>query len=260
MSDQPRQSVIVDIHEYYRVGGIDWPRAADNFDAIGIRCCVGMEHDDLFFYHVEKAVLHDMIYFTYAVPQAFYPPDEQVDFYLETDGVADHAVVGDIEESDGDMVSEYQARKFFERLIARQTNPWYYSNYYYTSKLGFPQWIQPLVKWWAEYPYDILTKYRKWERYLIKNPWKIPKWAVKAGYTPEFHQLTDYGDARHYLANAATDDPKWRQGIKSCDLTVSLIDDDESMSLLIPGQAMPSLEQRVEALEQQVAVLEGFHN
>lgn len=256
-----RQAVVVDIHEYYRTGGIDWPRAADNFDALILRAAVGFRLDELYFEHMEKAELHFERVATYAVPDPQYPPDELADFYYEIEGVSAHPIIGDIEPTGGAMVTEYQARKFFERLSSRggPFAPWYYSNYNYTEALGFPQWVAPMVKFWAEYPYDIYTKYRKVDRYLSKNPWKIPKWAVRSGYTPELHQFSNYGDAQFYLANAKTEDPKWQSGIKSCDLSVSLIDTDEFFALFEPAETVLSLEQRVRLLEGQIKVLSGFH-
>jgi len=55
--------------------------------------------------------------------------------------------------------------------------------------------------------------------------------------------MTDYGDAQYYLANAVTGDPKWRQGIKSADLSVGLVSLDELLALWAPlGQVPPPTE------------------
>lgn len=250
-----RQARVVDIHEYYRTGGIDWPRCAENFDAVIIRAAKGLEIDDLFFEHVEMAVLHDMLYITYQVPDARKPFDENVDFYLEIEGVSGAPVCGDVEPFRGNLGSEYFYRKYFERLRFRYPifDPWYYGNYNYSGKIGHPNWIKDMFLWWAEYPFDILTKYREIDRYLSKNPWKIPKWAVKGGYTPQLHQFTDYGNARGSLANEKTKDPKWKDGIKSADFSVSLIDAEEFLNKFgDDGDPKPDLEERVDDLEKRV--------
>jgi hypothetical protein len=259
-----RQAVVVDIHRYYRTGGIDWPRCASNFDAVGIRAARGMEMDELFYEHVDGALSVDLPYFTYTVPDPLYPADELADFYIGLDGVANHAVAGDVEPTLGRFGDQNFYRSFFMHLASKsgEFDPMYYSNYNSTKKLGFPQWVLPMRKWWAEYPYEfpiIRRQYRRLDSYLDKNPYKIPKWASRVGYTPFIHQFTDYGDAQYYLANATTGDPKFSQGIKSCDLNVSLVPVEEFMAYITGGDYQPTLAERVQLLEEQVLVLSAFH-
>lgn len=257
-----RQAIVTDIYEEFRTGGIDWARMADLFDAVGIRAVIGLEMDDLFPEHVNKALAHNIKYFTYGVPQKRFPPDEQADFYLETDGVDGHPMAGDIEISNGELILEYQARRWFEWITGKRNgdSPWYYSNYYYTKLLGFPAWVRPLKKWWAEYPYEWITKYRRFENYLSKNAWKIPKWAASLQYTPILHQFTDYGEGPYYYTNLKTDDPRWRDGKKSVDLNVSLIDADQFLALFSASVSPPlSIEERVSKNEDEIKILKGFH-
>lgn len=257
-----RQARIIDIHEYYRTGGINWNDASENLDALGIRANIGMRMDKLYLEHSEQAEKFDIDWFTWSVLDPAFPPDEQADYYTELPGVKSHRKCGDIEPVGGVMPSEYQARKFFERVDLRGGElTWFYSNHNYTQKLGFPAWINGRVIWWAEYPYEYpFIQYKYFDSYLEKNPWKIPKWAVRDGITPTFHQFTNVGDARYYLANDQTQDPQWPVGIKGADLTVSLIDVQEVKNLLDPGSGTPSLEQRVTRLENDVEILKGFHN
>lgn len=254
-----RQAWGVDIHEYYRTGGINWDQAAEIFDFIGIRACVGEDLDELYLEHIEEAEKRFSRIFTY---QAFDPrisPLRNISFYLSIPKVKDHPRCGDVEPVGGQMVSESQARSCFDLLDESGDQGWYYSNYNYTSKLGFPLWIKNRVKFWAEYPIDILTFYNKIERYLEKNPWKVPKWAARIGYIPEIHQFTKKGDARYYLANEKTDDPDFPNGIKSADLIVSLIGLDELDLLFNVVDRPATVEERLTAAEADIKLLKGFH-
>jgi len=260
-----RQARITFIHESYRTGGIDWPRAAESLDAIGIRACVGFDVDDLYYEHIDKAAEHELDFFTVCLPSASINPIEQADFYFELPEVASRPQCLDIEPQwrGGPMVSEYQARKNFERLAERnqfERSAWYYSNYASTQRLGFPQWIKDLFVYWAEYPYDIFPLfYSKFERYLERNPWKIPKWAGRAGITPGIHQLSEKGDGRYYFTNEYTGDPNFPRGMKNCTLGLSLVDVQELKSQWGGGEGPPPIEQRVDWLEQRVGILSGFH-
>ena len=222
-----KQIWFTDIHEWYRIGGIDWGRIAELYDAIGIRAVVGDHVDELLEYHVENALRINKRFVTYCIPSENIPTDEQVDLYLEAPGVDLGLIAGDVEPEfkGGKMGPEWVYRKFFERLDVKRTDKaWYYSNYAYTKAIGFPAWVYERVVWWAEYPYEyLLTKYRQFESYLARNPWKIPKWAVASGITPTVHQFTDYGNAQYYHAKAVTEDPIFKVGIKSADLSVGLV-------------------------------------
>jgi len=255
-----RQAFVIDIHLFYRTKGIDWGWVSENLDAIGIRGSQGMRMDELLPEHVELANSHNVEYFTYSQLTHAAPYDEAVDFYLELEGVAGHPVALGVEPADQGMVTEYYARKAFERADQRSGfEAWYYSNYNSSKKIGFPQWSKNRFVWWAEYPYDIFTKYRSHERYMLKNPWKIPKWAVRAGYNPSLHQYSDYGDAQATLANAQTGDPYYRQGIKSADFNASLIDVAEFKKLFKPVVPGLTIGERVSRLEDRVDCLEKFH-
>jgi len=255
-----RQAIIADIHEWYRADGVNWNWASENLDAIGIRACQGMNMDELFPEHVERADSHGLNYFTYAVLTHLAPPDEAVDYYLELDGVSGHPVCGDVEPADGGMITEYHGRRFFQLCdLKSNSETWYYSNYNSSKKIGFPKWSKDRFCFWAEYPYDIVTKYRSIDRYLQKNPWKIPKWAARTGYTPDIHQFTDYGKAQGTIANQYTSHPVYKHGIKGADFSVSLMDADELKLLFNHHIEKPSVLQRIELLESQVSVLGRFH-
>lgn len=238
MIPQPRA---VDIHEWYRTGGTDWPRLHANFDVVGIRAGQGVDVDALLVEHIDKAKYYDIPYFTYWIPEQFDDPIYQADKYLDQYGVLDGLACMDIEPAGGGMVIEYQARKFIERVDAKhRAQCWYYSNYPYTNDIGNPGWIKTRPVFWAEYRYQFLfTKYRKFEPFLEKYPWWPTRWATALGIDVTLHQFTDYGDAQYYLANAKTDDEYYRDGIKSADLSVGLVDLKELLALWNPVNTIP---------------------
>ena len=93
---------------------------------------------------------------------------------------------------------------------------------------------------WAEYRYQFFPyKYRKFEPFLNKYTWWPPRWATSFGIDVTVHQFTDYGDAQYHLANAITEDPDYRNGIKSADLSVGLVDLYELLALWKPLKPSP---------------------
>jgi len=261
MSSQLRA---VDIHEYYRTGGIDWQRADQNFDIAGIRACVGTRMDKLLPEHINYCKLMGIPYITYQVPVHGKDPDEQTDFYLSLPGVSDGLIAEDIEPYEGIMVTAAEAKAVFDALDRKRSDmAWYYSNYYYTNKIGNPAWIKYRQVWWAEYRYESgTTKFRKFEPFLAVYPWWQPRWAQVLGIDVTLHQLTDYGDAQFYLARAYTDDPDWPNGIKSADLNVGLKSTEYILSLwdaLKPPTPPTDIEETLQDHEQRIKTLEGFH-
>lgn len=228
MTAQPRA---VDIHRYYRTGGINYIKFKANFDFVIIQACVGDRPNELLEEQVTGCKSVNLDYETYCVPDPAEDPVWQADFYLDLPGVSEAPKYGDIEPTGGQMVSEYQARKFLERIDQKSAGKaGYYSNYAYTKTLGNPQWIKERDVWWAEYRYApplYLYKFSMFEPFFEKYPWWIPKWAAVFSITPILHQLTDKGDAQHYGANPTTNDPQYGTGIKSMDLNAGLVDLDE---------------------------------
>jgi hypothetical protein len=89
---------------------------------------------------------------------------------------------------------------------------------------GNPPYIRERPVFWAEYPYQIFTYlFRRFDTFLAKYPWWIPRHAASLNITPTIHQFTKKGDAQYYIANPTTNDPKWKTGIKSADLSVGLV-------------------------------------
>ena len=204
-----RQARVIDIHEYWRTGGTDWARLKANFDVVGIRACVGEDVDELLVEHVDQAKAHGVPYYTYCVPLASLDPGYQAEFYLDQYGVGPAPKVWDVEPTGGMMVNAVQARELFELV----PSAWLYSNEYYLKQLGVPAWLQDVdVVWLAQYYYQVYPfKYRKFEPFLDKYPWRQPSSAGRLGLTATLWQFTDYGDARFYCANDVTDDPDWRE-------------------------------------------------
>ncbi|MFN2233882.1 MAG: hypothetical protein ACK2U1_06600 [Anaerolineales bacterium] len=239
-----RQARIIDIHEYYRTGGIDWLRLKANFDAVGIRALVGSVVDELLEEHVDYAQRYEIPYFTYCVPSKKVNAEKQAALYLDQYGVKDAPKVWDIEPVGGELVDGETVSILFQCV----QDAWYYSNENYTNKIGNPKFLKDVeVIWLAQYYYQIYPlKYRKFKPFLDKYAWQQPKSAVRLGLNATLWQFTNYGDARYYCANERTNDPDWPAGIKSADLNVSLIDEPDLLALF--NDAPLTIEEKVERL------------
>lgn len=225
MNAQMIQPRIVDIHEYYRIGGINPAKMKANFDIVGIRAAVGEDIDNLLEEHVDLCVDWAMPYFTYQVPVAWLDPEYQAEVYLSLYGVMDGPACQDVEISGGKIITAYQGQKHIEWIDKHHPcKCWYYSNNYYTKMFGNPRYIKERPVFWAEYPYRVYPfLYSDFDSFLAKYPWWVPRWAADLGITPIINQFTKKGDAQTFIANPKTDDPEHRDGIKSADFGVGLV-------------------------------------
>lgn len=231
-----KQGQVVDINRFYPDGDIDWPRVKENFIAVGICAVYGSKVDSGLVRHVDKCVEYDLPYWTYGIPDRWKDSIWWADMYMDQYGVEGHPTTLDAEPTNGYMATPsqfYNARNRIERSNGMM--PWWYSNYYYTTKLDVPEWIleDDMIIWWAEYP----EPHRYFHTFLAKFPWWNPRWAEELGYRPVLHQFTSNGDAPYYLTNGAK---------LSADLNVTLVDADAFLALF-PGHS-PSTEQKVDIL------------
>lgn len=231
------QAKVLDLNRYWRTGGANWDFIQGYYDAVIFCANVGNKQDALLEEFGEEVTKRKIPYMTYSIPDHTELPSVAAEFYVSLPYVLDGIPIGDVEpmRKGGPLGTEYFYRKFFEHLDSFHTiEALYYSNYNNTNKLGNPQWIKQRRVWWAEYPYHWdgwrYIKYRDYS-FLDDKPWWLPKWASRLGITPILHQFTDYGDGQKLGANEKTNDPFYKDGIKSVDLNVSLIDVLEFMQL-----------------------------
>ena len=154
------------------------------------------------------------------------------DYYMDLYGVMSAPKWVDVEKAGGIMPSQYQVRSMIDRIRdVSPGKPGYYSNYPRTKDIGNPSWIKDYPVWWAQYPLYWTglgwSQFRTFEKFFEKKPWWTPTWAAKLGISPIIHQFTEKGDAQNNGANAYTNDPKWKVGIKSADFNAGLVSYDE---------------------------------
>ena len=247
------QARVVDIHRYYRTGGIDWGRVKANFDAVIICAAVGWMADRLLAEHIRHCKEIGMPFATYMIPDVRAGTmDEQAAFYLDLPGVQDGVMMQDIESPAPRLgvkcISSVDGRRFIrylEKHCARQ--PWNYVNPNYLGALRWPDWAKGYPMWLAQWPYRPNSEllYDRFEPFLEAYRGKLPGFLYsskgrKYAESCVLWQFTCKGDAQHYLANAHTQDAVYRGGLKEADLSVSLVEREEFLQLF--GQEVQTVE------------------
>jgi GH25 family lysozyme M1 (1,4-beta-N-acetylmuramidase) len=253
------QARVVDVHRYYRTGGIDWDKLKVNFDAVIISAGVGMNANPLLPEQVSGAVAHGVPYMTYHLPSPIFPMSTQVEFYLGLYGVKDSATCIDIEPpvSNGSIrcINAAEALAYIKAVEnATGKKPIVYSNPKNINEaIKRPTWLADYWLWIAQWPYDILTSlFRNYDRFLAKYANAYPPFVKGTVWQANtlLWQFTCKGDAQALCASATTADPVYKVGIKDADLNVSTLDKSIFLSMLNtpqPPSPPQSWEQRADA-------------
>ena len=235
------QARIIDVNRYYRTGGIDWHKLKGNCDAVVISAGVGMSGSVLLQEQVQGAVDHDLPYFTYHIPNPIYNIQGQVEFYLSLYGVRDAPTCLDIEPPNSiDRCVTAAEALAYSRAILKLTNdnPIIYSNPQYLNLIGKPAWLENFWLWIAAWPYRIgwplNLQYNDFDTFLARYACTFPSYVRNTPLQDNtiLWQFSCKGDAQRLAANKYTNDPKFKLGMKSCDLNVSTIEKEQFLKLL----------------------------
>jgi GH25 family lysozyme M1 (1,4-beta-N-acetylmuramidase) len=237
------QARVVDVHRYYRSGGIDWDKIKLNFDAVIISAGVGMSASPLLKEQVDGANDIGIPYMTYHIPSKNYNMIYQADYYLDQYGVRDAWTCIDIEPpvSDGSIrcINATESLAYIQQ-IKTQTgrDPLVYSNPKYINEaIHNPVWLKNYWLWIAQWLYQywwLLRLYRQFEPFLAKYANTFPPFVRNKYYQVKtiLWQFTCKGDAQTLCASAKTLDPVYKYGITEADLNVSTIERSAFLAML----------------------------
>ncbi len=245
------QAKVIDIHRYYRTGGVDWPKLKANADAVIISAGVGMSISPLLREQVDAAIQYDIPYMTYLIPSPSFPMKEQASNYLSAYGVKEAWTCADLEPPSSNVrcVDSIEAAHFVS-LLTQSTSraPLIYSNpSILDTILHLPTWIMGYKLWMAQWLYEfwlLRRQYTRFETFLAKNSNLFPYY-VRAQHPDLIRntvlwQFSCKGDAQSLCASAFTGDPVYRTGLKEADLNISTISRESFLALL--GALAPSPE------------------
>jgi len=261
------QAKIVDIHRYYRVGGIDWGKLKANFDAVIISTGVGLNINPLLKEQVDGAVANGVPYMTYILPDVMAGAlHGQMLNYLSLPGVMDGWTCLDIEAPRAGvrwMTASETLQCAWEIEEATTKKPLLYSRKTILDTWGTQSWMCN-YKWWiAQYPYEnwlLKRQYTGYDTFLVKYANAYPPAVVNAPYKSSvvLWQFSEKGTAQALCASAHTQDPHYPTGILECDLNISTVDKVDFLALLgaTTPLPIPTLEARVTDLERRVSNLE----
>lgn len=242
------QARVVDIHRYYRTGGVDWAKLKANFDAVIISAGVGLTPNPLLREQVDGAIANAVPYATYFIPSPTYSMTAQADNYLDLYGVREALTCVDIEPPGAKGVRCINAPESFTclRRIEDRTGrqPIVYSNpKYIIEALRRPPWLPDYGLWISQWVYRIwpICFYSNFTGFLGKYADKYPPFVRGTAYQLKtvLWQFTCKGDAQALCASARTNDPIYRYGMKDADLNVSTIDKTAFLSLLDAINPLP---------------------
>lgn len=240
---------IIDVHRYYRTGGIDWAKVIDSqVDAIIISAGVGMGGDSLLKEQVDGAVAHAIPYMTYHIPSPNFPMRVQAEHYWNLYGVKDAWMCGDLEPPGGGVrcVNQYEAYDYLRVLEDKASRrPLAYTNpKYIIEDLKFPDWLPDYWLWLAQWIYRIwpILFYSDFESFLAKYTGALPPWVKGKVYQYKtiLWQYSAKGNAQKLIASYRTNDPVFQFGIKDADLDVSIIDKADILCMMQQGQIDPT--------------------
>lgn len=228
-----KQARIVDVHRYYRTGGIDWGKLVAHCDAIIISAGVGMAANPLLKEQVDGAVAHDVPFMTYHIPSPNYNIVTQARYYLSLYGVMDAWTCGDLEPPDGRTrcVNDPEAFTYL-KILEDETGikPLVYSNPKYIKEaLKFPLWLKEYKLWLAQWLYQywwLSRQYTHFEPFLADHGDQLPPFVRGTAYEHQtvLWQFSSKGEAQEICASAETLDPVYNKGIKEADLDLSTIE------------------------------------
>lgn len=234
------QARLIDVHRYYRQGGIN-PALLSMLDGVIISAGVGLYENELLKEQVDLAVACGIPYATYHIPTPLLTMKEQVKHYLSLYGVRDGLTFIDIEPPSRKVRCVNAGESFsYCRYIRDETGdlPGVYSNPLYLDQIGKPAWLNDHWLWIAAWPYQfgwpLNWQYKDFDSFLARYANVYPSYV--RGTTLQDNtilwQFSCKGDAQRLIANADTQDPVFTKGIKECDLNVSLVDKIILMDLL----------------------------
>jgi GH25 family lysozyme M1 (1,4-beta-N-acetylmuramidase) len=234
------QARLVDIHRYYRTGGVDWQKLKANFDAVIISAGVGLAPNPLLREQVDGAIAHDLPYATYFIPSPNYSMYVQTDHYLGLYGVRNACTFVDIEPPSKGIrcINDIESLACLHRIEDKTgKRPLIYSNPQYINEaIHRPIWLPDYWLWIAQWVYEIwpIKLYWYFESFLKRNANTYPPYVRKTAYQPKtiLWQFTCKGNAQALCASARTNDPIYQYGVKDADLNVSTIDKAAFLSLL----------------------------
>ncbi len=228
-----KQARIVDVHRYYRTGGIDWGKLVANFDGIIISAGVGMAANPLLKEQVDGANDHDIPYMTYHIPSPNYGMAVQAKYYLSLYGVRDAWTCGDLEPPDGKTrcINDPEAHIYLRTLEDEtKIKPLVYTNPKIIREvLKYPSWLKEYKLWLAQWLYQywwLFRLYRMFEPFLVDHANQLPPFVMGTAYKDQtvLWQITCKGDAQTLCASYKTNDPIYQYGINEADLNLSTID------------------------------------
>lgn len=234
------QARVLDIHKYYRHGGVNWELVKLNFDLVIISAGVGLNENHLIEEQVAGANEHAIPYMTYLIPDVDAgSPESQADHYLDLPGVLQAITCTDVEipHAGSACFSEPQTRAFNTR-IERKTNrqPWMYSRTNIIDLWGNVGWLPEYTWWIAQYLYEnwlLKRQFTSFANFLAKWGGQLPPSVAKKTYknNVKLWQFSSKGPAQQLCANEHTLDPVYTHGIEEADLNVSTIEKTQFMAI-----------------------------
>jgi hypothetical protein len=244
------QARVVDVHRFYRKGGIDWDKLKINFDAVIISAGVGLVANPLLREQVDGARENDVPYATYHIPSPYAGTmANQAAYYLSLYGVAEALCCIDIEPPGGGYrcVNATEAYRYIQEIEDRTGFALLvYSNPKYINEaLHRPAWLPYYRLWLAQWPYEywwLLRQYTGFESFLRKYANQYPAYVRGTDLQSNtvLWQFTCKGDAQALCASAITADPVYWRGIKDADLNVSTVEKDQFLALLSRDMPPPA--------------------
>lgn len=260
------QAKVIDIHKYYRRGGVDWQKIRENgIDAVIISAGVGMSSNPLLQEQIDGAVNNNVPFMTYHIPSPSFSMIDQVDFYLDLYGVRSAWTSVDVEPPGPGYrcINADETLTYIRRISAKTgRDPLIYSNpKYIVEALRTPLWLVAYKLWLAQWLYEywwLRRKYTLFDNFLDKQGQKLPPFIRGKPFQSNtiLWQFSDKGIAQKYCASQTTLDPKYPLGIRDADLNVSVIDKADFLDLLdvnfIPPPPDPSEEYRITVSDRNV--------
>ncbi len=223
---------IIDIHRYYRSGGLDWNKIqANGIDAISISAGVGMNISPILGEQIMQCNDHGMPYFTYLIPSMKFSMTVQMLNYLDQPGVREARTCVDVEPPVSDnsirCINATETLSCIKAIqVETKKDPFIYINPKNIQYLGSPVWLTDFDLWIAQWLYEswlFRRLYKYFDTFLARNPNHFPPYVRNTRYQTKTRlwQFTCKADAQTICASEHTLDPKYPHGLNEADLNIS---------------------------------------
>lgn len=235
-----RQGRFIDTNFYYRLDGVVPEKAKEYSDFLAIQWGIGSNKAITYDQQVSIAIGNDQNYITWIIldPDDALPIVSQLALVLADPLAVCSPIAIDVEKprSTTRCINYYELR---DGILYLKSNSEYPTGIYSRVNIfedifpnGFPNWMQDVWQWIAQYLYvyvdGIWIEARYYEQFLKDWAWSLPPSVVSSSlYNDQYWrdqvlawQISPKGDAEYYIA------PEWiypgQPGIKSCDLNLTI--------------------------------------